>query len=305
MNEIGRRIAEKIIDIHGSNDFRIAFLPYKRSMWGCMASVYQELKASGADARCMPIPYAAVDGKGIHIEFDKAYDRADDFRDLPVFKPDYVVIHYQYETSNKVTHMLPWFCAETLSKRYKVIYIPYGNVTEHELIMCPGFQFMDFIFLNTEAERELFLEEWSAVGIDMKDKVIVCGSPKVDAVMMECSGVKGDAVLIVNSLGALLNGGPSHMAKYLEIAEEELQKGKKVIFRPHPLMKQAIKALTPELVVIYDLLLDTLRHYGVRVDDKPYIERTMAEAAELISDPSSVIDMWMPTGKPYRMIGGE
>ena len=51
MNEIGKRIADKLAEIHGSRDFSIAFLPYKRSMWNSMESVYTECWSSGARAR--------------------------------------------------------------------------------------------------------------------------------------------------------------------------------------------------------------------------------------------------------------
>ena len=186
MNEIGRRIADKIIELHGSTDFKIAFLPYKRSMWGCMASVYEELRRSNVCACCMPIPYITIgpDGQAEEVTMDEEYDSVESFGSLPTFDPDYVVIHYQYETSNKVTHMLPWFCAEFLhAQGYKIIYIPYGYLCNHDLIMRPGFQFVDYLFLNSEDERDMFCTEWYKVGFDFTDKCFVYGSPKVDAVL--------------------------------------------------------------------------------------------------------------------------
>lgn len=306
MNEIGRKIADKIIELHGSTDFRIAFLPYKRSMWGCMASVYEELKASGVDACCMPIPYVNVgpDGKAEGIDFDKGYEECEDFNNIHVYHPDYVVIHYQYETSNKVTHMLPWFCAEVLKMQgYKIIYIPYGYLCLHDFIMRPGFQFVDYLFLNSEAEKDYFLEEWSKVGIDFSEKCFAYGSPKIDAVLKaKAEPHNGHRTLIVNSLTSVTREGAVRFAKYLMYAKEERDKKHKVIFRPHPLMRQAIRAMIPGLMKPYERTIESLREYGVEIDESADIEKTIAMCDELISDPSSVIGMWEATGKPYKII---
>ena len=65
MNEIGKNITDKLIEIHGSTDFVIGFLPYKRSMWNCMESVYEECLKSGAVAYIMPLPYYLMPDKTV------------------------------------------------------------------------------------------------------------------------------------------------------------------------------------------------------------------------------------------------
>ena len=105
MNEIGRKIADKLIELHGSSDFTICFLPYKRSMWDCMRSVYEECIASGAETHLLPLPYyrMKINKEVDYIDYDDFGKDAEPIENLEKLYPDYVVIHYQYNGNNKVT----------------------------------------------------------------------------------------------------------------------------------------------------------------------------------------------------------
>ena len=136
MNEIGRKIADKLIEIHGSTDFRIAFLPYKRSMWNCMESVYEECQKSGAAAYCIPIPYyRIVQGEIEALDSDrKLFDNGRSISFLEQNKFDFVVIHYPYDDKNKVTRMCSAFYTSELRKYGKVVYIPYSYLSDKSCI---------------------------------------------------------------------------------------------------------------------------------------------------------------------------
>ena len=320
MNEIGRKITDKLIEIHGSKDFSIAFLPYKRSMWNSMQSVYEECKASGIEAHCMPIEYICMKENReidyITSDFFLFGDIAEPIENLG--KVDYIAIHYPYDGSNYVTSMLPRFYTSALKETYhaKVIYLPYGTGMGQPQFLHSGCRDVDYAFMEDETNARMFIEYWAKEGIDFEGRVFALGSAKLDmardlprVVPPEWAETIGDrsVTLVITSLGPFLHDPFGRLDKYEEVVMEEASKPRNaVIFRPHPLMWPTIKSLLPETEERYKTLLslfNTTRK--VRVDVSEYLERAMSVADYLVSDPSSVVNMWMETGKPYKIIEGE
>ena len=322
MNEIGRKITDKIIEIHGSTDFTIVFLPYKRSMWDCMESVYEECIASGIDAHCVPIPfYRMKQHKEIDLEdyelsyFDSYAERTEI---LDTLKIDYAVIHYQYNGNNNVTRMLPEFYTEAIKERYhcEVIFIPYGipfgGLSNKHHRIQPGIINCDYLFLNSEEEVKEFLSDWSEIGVKFDGHVWGYGSPKIDAVLKAkpniperwLKEIDGRPVtLVTNSLGPYLARPFERINRYREIIYAELDSCHAVIFRPHPLLDSTIKSMRPDTMAYFDnFLIDLSLEEHVIIDHYEYLEETIAISDKLFSDPSSIVEMWKATGKPYEVI---
>jgi len=302
MNEIGRRITNKLIEIYGSADFSIAFLPYKRSMWNCMASVYTECQAAGAKAYCIPIPYfKIIDGKIEGVSSDRPY--YDDARDITFLEQntfDFVVIHYPYDDKNKVTRMCSAFYTSELRKYGKVIYIPYSCTNMRQLRIQSGIANADYVFLGSEAEAEAFVNEWQDFGIDFTGRVFGLGSPKMDA-MQNCG--TGSATLVINSLGPFLTSPFNRFKLYQQYITNEIDRGRTVIFRPHPLLRQTIRSMRPDTLSAYNEFLRWCdRQDNVTVDESEDLETALSSADYLISDPSSVLEMWMTSGREYTII---
>ena len=313
--KIGKRIADKIIEIHGSKDFSMAFLPYKRSMWNSMASVYDELKAQGVDVHCMPIPYKCLKA---NKEVDYITNDYELFGDIaePVEllkQADYVAIHYQYEDHNKVTSMLPRYFTKEIKERYKakIIYLPYGiGMGEGHFALQPGCRDVDYAFLENEEQAERFIAGWKLKGVDFEGRVFGYGSAKLDAVRdiekvipEEWQDIIEDkpVLLITTSLGPFLTQPKERLMYYMENVAANFRQNT-IIFRPHPLMRQAIKSMTDYCLNDYEQMLSDFRRIGVIVDESEYLERAIAAADYLISDPSSVVEMWKATGKPFTII---
>ena len=317
MNEIGRRITDKLIEIHGSTDFCIAFLPYKRSMWNSMASVYEECKAAGAEVHCMPIPY-------ICLKEDKQVDYITS--DFALFEPiaepiemlknvDYIAIHYQYEDKNRVTSMLPEYFTKALKDKYncKIVYLPYGiGAGSGHFAIQPGCRHIDYGFLEDENQAERFIAAWQTQGVDFTGRVFGYGSPKMDAakklqkaIPAEWANQIGDrsVTLICNSLAPFLREPYPRMDAYERIVIWQVAHGNAVIFRPHPLMRQTITSMRPDTKERYaSLMLTFTSMEHVILDESEYLERAMAASDYLISDPSSVLEMWKVTGKEYKQL---
>lgn len=318
MNEIGRKIADKIIELHGSTEFKVAFLPYKRSMWNSMESVYEELKASGVEVHCYPIPYLRMKENKEPDYVDSDYDLFGDIAEPieTLTSADYVAIHYQYEDHNKVTNMLSEYFTEAIRDRYrcKVVFLPYGiygNQSRYSL--QPGCRYVDYAFLESDDAVNLFISGWQTQGVDFTGRAFSYGSPKLDAMNKlkrdmpeEWKDIIGDrsVTLICNSLGPFLGDPFRRLTLYHHHILDEIGKGHAVIFRPHPLLRTTIRSMMPSMAQDYDAFISWAHSQeGVIVDESEYLERAFGIADRMISDISSVIPMWQMTGKPLEVIG--
>ena len=276
MNKIGRRITDKLIEIHGSTDFSIAFLPYKRSMWNSMASVYEECIASGIDAHVYPIPYYRMKENKqvdyIDTDFDLFGDIAEHIETLT--KADYIVIHYQYEDHNKVTNMLPEYFTHALKERYgaKIVYLPYGiGAGTGHFALQPGCREVDYAFLEDETQAERFIAGWLSQGIDFNGRCFGYGSAKLDAcrdlqkVIPEewADSIEDRSVtLVCNSLGPFLGNPVAKMNQYQNKIKDELFQGHAVIYRPHPLLRTTIKSMVPDMEARYESLMSWMKAWS-------------------------------------------
>lgn len=303
MNEVGKAITKKLIEIHGSRDFTIGFLPYKRSMWNCMSSVYAECKAAGATVYCLPIPYYRMKGRKVvdRMDYEREYfSEAQPISLLEVVDLDYLVIHYPYDSNNVVTNMLPEYYTEQLKKYGEVIYIPYTCTSGRQFRVQPGIANVDYAFLPSEADAAAFVQEWAALGVDFSGRVFGYGSPKMDAIQ-KCG--TGSATLVIGSLAAFLASPMDRINLWQNHITNEIGRGRKVIFRPHPLLRQTIKSMRPDMMAHYDKFIAWCEtRDNVSVDVSEDLETALSSADYLISDPSSVLEMWQSTGREYRII---
>lgn len=298
MNEIGRKIKDKICEIYRSDNFTIAFLPYKRSMWNSMESVYEECVKSGIKTYVCPLPYLRKTQDGEYLDKDE-FEYGTDIMLLPELKTDFIVIHYPYDGKNKVTGMIPKYYTQELKQYGQVIYIPYSCTNMKMLRVQPGIANVDYAFLGSEIEAAQFITEWAEIGVDFSGRVFGLGSPKMDAIKKISHG---SATIILNSLAPFLYEPFNRINKYKHIMIEETAKGKKVIFRPHPLLRQTIKSMRPDTESEYTKLLIFAEGLGVEVDESENLEATLGRADYLISDHSSVVEMWASAGREYRII---
>lgn len=303
MNEIGKKITDKIIEIHGSTDFTIGFLPYKRSMWNSMESVYEECYKAGAMAYIIPIPYYLMPDKEVVYEGDLYGGNILSVDMLKKMSFDYLVIHYPYDGNNRVTSMLPEYYTAELRNYGEVIFIPYSCSPGIMTRLHSGLVNIDYAFLCSEAERDAFIKEWGDHGVDFTGRVFGFGSPKMDA--MAKAGRKSDGTfttLICTSLAAYLNQAFNRIDMYRKAITDELDAGHRVIFRPHPLLRQTIKSMRPDTERAYLEFLQWAEDVGAVIDESEYLEQAFERADYLISDPSSVIEMWLSSGRECRYL---
>ena len=301
MNEIGKNITDKLIEIHGSTDFVIGFLPYKRSMWNSMASVYEECRKAGAVAYILPLPYYLMPDKQIVNEQDLFSEEGTlDISMIQKISFDYLVIHYPYDGNNKVTSMLPEYYTAQLRNYGKVIFIPYSCSPGIFTRLHSGLANIDYAFLRSEEECEAFIAEWAKHEVDFSGRVFGYGSPKMD-MMQKCSC--GSATLVINSLGPYLSAPFIRIQAYQQAITDEIDRGRNVIFRPHPLLRQTIKSMRPDTEEAYNEFAEWCEaQENVIYDETEDLEHALEQADYLVSDPSSVLEMWQSTGREYTVL---
>lgn len=301
MNEIGKNITDKLIEIHGSRDFVIGFLPYKRSMWNSMASVYEECRKAGAVTYILPLPYYLMPDKQIVNEQDLfSEEGALNISMIQKISFDYLVIHYPYDGNNKVTSMLPEYYTAQLRNYGKVIFIPYSCSPGIFTRLHSGLANIDYAFLRSEEECESFIAEWAEHGVDFSGRVFGYGSPKMDA-MQKCSC--GSATLVINSLAPYLYAPFVRIDAYRRVITDEINRGRNIIFRPHPLLRQTIKSMRPDTEEAYNEFVEWCKaQENVIYDETEDLEHALEQADYLVSDPSSVLEMWESTGREYTVL---
>ena len=166
----------------------------------------------------------------------------------------------------------------------------------------------DYIFVKDEAERETFIRAWKEVGIDMKDRCFALGTPKFDALQKQYDmpfewkqKVYRPITLICNSIIPFWNDPQGKIKQYKKKITELLECGNMVIFRPHPLMEETVKTKCPEMLDKWNSLLEYAEEYAI-VDHDHELAESMYFANYMISDPSSVVEIWKETGKPYEVL---
>ena len=278
----------------------ISFLPHLSQMSDSLRPVFEAAKASDKfyalwcpmdlypreyGGRTLKTPIEAHNDFGV-IASDKILDHY----------PDIVVIEYPYDNGNRATDIPRELCTDRLKAAgAEIVYIPYfcgeaGEGTRY----APGMRNVDVIFAYNDKDKVRY-----TVAYPYKD-IYAVGSPKEDW-LVRLSDFDFDA-LIVNSIHPYLENPKGRTDKYQQIIER--LEGKRICFRPHPLMRQGIKALRPECEDYWEDFLGWVQDRAEIITEGSITDQ-INRSLELFSDPSSVIDLWQQTGREYHIIETE
>lgn len=308
-------IGEKVITILQQNygeHIKIAFCPYKYSMFDCMESVYLAAVKAGLEAAIVPLDYQTFPDGEWHNERDSFSGyQLSTFEVVKSGYFDIIVIHYPYDGCNNVTKLPQSEWTETLKRYGNVCYIPYhGNIAGEQwsrFYKMPGARNANIIVLGAVLDYMVFTRE----NPNFSGYIILTeGSPKEDAAEIhknqalpeEWRDLKRPIVVVSGTLWTFTHDPVGRIKKHAEIIEKELEKGNSVIYRPHPLVYSAIKAMRPDAASNYREFLDWVREKGAILDDKPDLHRTLASADFLYTDPSSVLKTYRAYCRPYEVI---
>lgn len=308
---------------------KVAFLPYKYSMWDCMESIWKAAcEDKNCDCQVIPVPYYDREQDGslgaLHYEgsyFPKEIEVIDyQNYDLEMEKPDLVYIHNPYDEYNKVTCIAPSFFMEKIKKCGAVlVYVPYylsGYCLKFDNMMSlcrtKGAVCSDYIILQSENLKAAY-EHCGLPG----EKLIVTGSPKIDKMCdLRKKGRKekdewrqitdGKKVLLLNSgLSTFLNQ-EDWLEQVGSIVEQVLSdKDMVLIWRPHPLLFQTIRSLKAECLKEYEKICQKVEtaENGILDLSEDYMD-AVAASDGMISDYSSLVLQYTFSGKPVLLLSG-
>ncbi|WP_270413104.1 hypothetical protein [Ligilactobacillus ruminis] len=299
--EISVRI-KKIIEKNIT--YKVVFMPYKASMWDSLESVWM---AADKDERCeaivVPITYYELDSNQNPVKKVNERDEFpeyvpvvnDEEYDLENDRPDIIYIHNPYDDTNLVTRVESRYYSWNLKKYCeRLVYIPYYKWIDG--VSSTGFKsamyYADYTVQSSDdAVRrciEASPEYAKSLGMEtvevwdvMKHKLINLGSPEVDKVVsvsehaMEMpkkwkGKIRKDKVNVVynTTIGEIFEARSlekiRHTLSYFKTNSDKAF----VIWRPHPLLKQTLISMIPNLVHEYDEMVNEFMEgkYGV-VDD--------------------------------------
>lgn len=318
------KIIEQLSQIKGNIRYHIPdekkevlFLPYKVSMWDSLESIWL---AANRDEQCevkvIPIPYYNRKPDGtlgeMHDESSQMpkYVPITDWKtyDLKESRPDIVYIHNPYDNTNYVTVVHPRFFSDEIKKYAEIlVYCPYfytgGYMSEtHSLLRA--YLYADFIITQSEKMEPYFHPQ-------IRSKLLPLGSPKVDRILQfqdkkYLSRWWKDAeekkyFLLNLSISSVLAHNEAQLRKIQYIVEcFKKFKTAVLVWRPHPLLAETLRAMRPELLEKYQEITAEIRKLGNAViDENADVTISVCAADAYIGESSSsMVALFGVQGKP-------
>lgn len=325
LQQLGK-IESAIIEINAK--IKVAFFPYKYSMWDSLESIWE---AASCDEECecqvVPIPYYTKDKEDKFS--DLHYEGAEFEAVCPIMdyqeyflekeQPDIMYIHNPYDQYNTVTMVEPRFFSDELKAHGGIlVYVPYyisGGCERYEnldIAYGKGAVNSDYIILQSEAQKEAY-KYWGFP----ERRLLVLGSPKIDAIVklsekqLELNAewenvIQGKKVILLNtSISTFLNredwlSSIGHLVETI-LAKEELA----LIWRPHPLLLDTIRALGKDKEEQYQQLVELITEAkNGLIDNSGDVAMAIKVSHAMISDYSSLVLQYTFTGKPCFLLSG-
>lgn len=296
--EISKKMKELISE---SIIYKVVFMPYKASMWDSLESIWM---AADKDERCeavvVPITYYELDSNQNPVKKVNERDRFpeyvntinDEEYDLENDFPDIIYIHNPYDNTNLVTRVDSRYYSWNLKKYCeKLVYVPYYKWVDgvSSASFKSAMYHADYTVQSSDDAVKRCIEaspeyagtlgmETIVVRKAMEKKLINLGSPEVDKVLSlskdnvpmpddwEGKVIKSRVNVLYNTtLDEIFESGTFDKVKEtLNFFKKNREKAF-VIWRPHPLMKQTLTSMLPNLVDEYDELMNEFitGDYGV------------------------------------------
>ncbi|MFT8458981.1 MAG: CDP-glycerol glycerophosphotransferase family protein [Liquorilactobacillus ghanensis] len=311
----------------------IAFMPYKITMWDSLASIYEAAKQDpDCTAKVIPIPY-------YEIAADKTTSvyEGDLFpNDIPIVpydeynlakeEPDIIFIHNAYDQYNDFTQVNKRFFTANL-KQYTdmLVYVPYHITGFGKLI--GDAQYITYAISTMENIDKIvvagqFVKDAAVKYGIPKEKVLVLGSPKMDAVYQATKSgkrippkwqkqLKGKFVFALDTNCMYWVNHQFNGFAYVEQVFDAARMipNCAVIWRPHPLSRISIAHYVPQMLKQYDGLLEKIKNNSneypnVVLDESSEYLSFLNASDAYISEANSLSALYTVTERPIIFNAG-
>lgn len=296
--EISKRLKELISE---SVIYKVVFMPYKASMWDSLESIWMAAdKDEHCEALVVPITYYELDNdqkpikkvnernrfpEYVNVVNDEEYDLENDL-------PDIIYIHNPNDDHNLITRVDSRYYSWNLKKFCeKLVYVPYYKWVDgvSSTAFKSAMYHADYILQSSDDAVKRCIEaspEYANIlGMDaasvrksMEKKLINLGSPEVDKVLSlskenvtmpdDWKGkvIKSRVNVVYNTtLDEIFESRTFDKVKETLVFFKNNRDKSFVIWRPHPLMRQSLVSMFPDLVDEYDDIMNEFINgkYGV------------------------------------------
>ena len=258
------------------------------------------------------------------------------WQDYPLAKmrPDIIYIHNPYDDDNLITTVLPAFYTDKL-KQYTdlLVYVPYfvslHERKHYEYALNKGIENADVVFVQDEVVKAGYQGAWKKFAQEnptypkesleqVLAKMVALGNPKYDALnktnpsnyplpsewkqkIYRPDGSKKIVVFYNTTIIDLNTSGRQMLAKYADVFNFFLkhQADYTLLWRPHPLLIDAIRSQHPDLLADYLQLVSQFKESQMGIyDDSPdfYLAYTYADA--FYGDMSSMAELFRKLNRP-------
>lgn len=319
------------IEIEIKTELNIVFMPYKKSMWDSLETIYESaIKDENCVVKVVPIPYYEKSEKKEHTKYmyegeefskDIVVEDYNTF-DLAKEEPDIIFVHNVYDDNNNITQIDESFFTKNLKYYtdmliYVPYYIPLAKMGQNVLYTLPGIKNVDKVILAGKFAEQTAID----MGIP-KHKILTLGTPKLDSIYKKLIALDKTSQWddeIKDNKVALLNTGclffvNDTIDRYLLMEcifnIGRYIKGITVIWRPHPLTEASIKRYTPELYERYKLMCESIKNKSIYypniiLDETDDYTTALNKSDILISGYGSLINSFMITEKPIVLLDSQ
>lgn len=298
--------------------YSMVFFPYKVSMWDSLESIYF---ACSEDVNCecfvVPIPYSTYDKS--NDKWINCYEGDNFPSNIPVIHyskyklenilPDVVYIHNPYDEYNYVTRVhTDYFSGEIKKYCDKLVYVPYFVQPLKETsdnMLFPVYKNMDYMIAGSNSYKN------SCKKYDFYNKIIPLGSPKLDRAINMCNKEKnipnkfkeileGKKVFMINTPLSTLLKEENLFNKLKSVFEIAKINRAAIIWRPHPLLENTIRSMSPHLLIKYEALIRYFNNNKVGIFDTSFdVTPMIALSDAYIGDLNSTLSsIFIATKKP-------
>lgn len=224
----------------------------------------------------------------------------------------------------------------------KLVYIPYFVLPEirpsnqasadsmSHFCFLPGTMYADQVILQSENMRQIYINEFIKAAekqnikvnkAEAENKFLGLGSPKFDKVVnvrkedvtmpkewlriiQKPDGTYKKVIFYNTSISSLLNSGERMFLKMKNVFKQFKEKQEQVtlLWRPHPLMKDTLESMLPDLVKEYQQIVEEYKEEGWGIyDDTPDLDRAIAISDAYYGDGSSVVQLCQKVGMPIMI----
>ncbi|MFT8659385.1 hypothetical protein [Liquorilactobacillus ghanensis] len=312
----------------------IAFMPYKVTMWDSLASIYEAAKQDpDCTAKIIPIPYYEIAAdkttsiyEGDLFPNDIPIIPYDEY-DLAKEEPDIIFIHNAYDQYNDFTQVNKRFFTSNL-KQYTdmLVYVPY-HITSFSK-MAPNRPYITYaiptmVNIDKIIVAGQFVKDAAIKYGIPEEKVLVLGSPKMDAVRQAIKDKKkipkewqekltNKYVFALDTNCMDFVNNQFYEFAYIEQVFDATRMipNCAVIWRPHPLTRISIAHYIPQMLSMYDNCIteiksESSRYPNIILDDSSDYLSFFKASDAYISATNSLMAAYTLTDQPIIISAGK